>query len=210
VSARSWPTGDELRFDDNVAGKYAPEYVSETDYRKLVAENKARAALCEAAKLEKVVIQGSPGSRFPKAADAQMARQLNQAQQFAAHNLPAVDRLHSILAQGEADRATLTGARWQAEYDLAFGRVLANKVRLDGYNSMIAALKRGKSFQKTESTTWVLESADNYETESTIKRLADKTKMYLDRVIQEHPGTPWAKIAEEELRLPLGWAWREE
>ena len=41
------------------------------------------------------------------------------------------------------------------------------------------------------------------------RSMADKAKTYLDRVVQEHSGTPWAKIAEEELKLPLGWAWEE-
>jgi hypothetical protein len=209
VSARTWPTGDELRFEENVVAKYAPDYVSEAEYRKLLAENKARSALCEAAKLQRVAIEGSPGSRFPKGAEGKMAKQMSAAQQFAARNLPEVDRLYNILAQGEADRAKLTSPRWQAEFDLALGRVMANKARLDGYNSMIAALKRGKTFQNKDSKEWVLEAADNYETESTIKRMAEKAKTNLERVKSEHPGTPWAKIAEEELRMPLGWTWKE-
>jgi hypothetical protein len=117
--------------------------------------------------------------------------------------------LHEILAKGESDRAKLTSPRWQAEFDLAFGRVLANKARLDGYNSMIAALKRGKPFQNPQSKAWLLSPADNFETESTIKKTADKAKTYLERVVNEHPQTPWAKIAEEELKLPLGWTWEE-
>jgi hypothetical protein len=209
TSARTWPTGDELRFDPKVVGKYAPDYVSQAEYGKLLAENKARAVLCEAAQLHKVSLKGSPGLRFPKAAEAQMVRQLNQAQQFAALNSPEVDKLSSLLAQGEADRAKLTGPRWQAEFDLAIGRALANKARLDGYNSMIAALKRGKTFQDASSKEWLLESADKFETESAIKKLAEKATMYLERVIKEHPGTPWARIAEEELKLPLGWTWKE-
>ena len=74
---------------------------------------------------------------------------------------------------------------------------------------MIAALKRGKTFQNATSDTWVLESADAFETESTIKRMGERAKMYLQRVVNEHPGTPWASIAEEELKTPLGWTWRE-
>jgi hypothetical protein len=70
-------------------------------------------------------------------------------------------------------------------------------------------LKRGKTFQNASSKEWVLESADNFETESTIKKLAEKAKTYLERVVHEHPGTPWAKIAEEELKTPLGWKWTE-
>jgi hypothetical protein len=205
-----WPPGFELRFEDNAAAKYAPDYVAEAEYRKLLSENKARAALHEAAKLPKVVIEGRPLTRFPKETEAKMAKTSSQAQQFAARNSPAVDQLYSALAQGEADREQLTSPRWRAQFDLAMGRVLAAKVRLDGYNSMIAALKRGKTFTNSESTAWILEPADAFETESTIRRQAERAKMYLSRVVQEHPRTPWAQIAEEELKTPLGWTWKEE
>lgn len=207
---RTWPPGSELRFDEAVVSRYAPDYVSEADYQKLLAENKARQALHEAAKLPKLSIEGLPDTRFAKAAEAQMARNLSRAQQFAAQHSPGVDRLHAILAAGEGDRDRLTGPRWQAQFDLSIGRVLAIKARLDGYNSMIAALKRGRSFENEASTMWVLEPADAFETESTIKRHAERARMYLDRVVQDHPGTPWATIAEHELKTPLGWTWREE
>ena len=69
--------------------------------------------------------------------------------------------------------------------------------------------KRGKNFQNPGSSLWSLEPADSFETESTIKRLGERAKMYLERVVKEHPGTPWARIAEEELRSPMGWTWRE-
>jgi hypothetical protein len=209
VSARSWPPGNEMRFDESVVAKYAPDYVSVADYQKLLNENKARGALSEAARLGKLKTEGQPGTRFPKDAEAKMAKKMSEAQQFAARNLPPVDRFYDVLIKGEADRAKLTSPRWQAEYDLAAGRVIANKVRLDGYNSMIAALKRGKTFQKPDSKVWMLEPADKYETESTIKKMAEKAEAYLKRVVQEHPGTPWAKIAEEELKAPLGWTWKE-
>lgn len=209
VSALTWPSGNELKFDEKVLSKYTPDYVSAAEYQKLLADNKACAALVAAAALPKVSIEGAPGERFPKDVEAKMAKKLSAAQQFAAKNAPFVDRLFEVLSPGESDRPRLTSPRWQAEFDLAMGRVLANKARLDGYNSMIAALKRGKNFQKPESTAWVLESADNFETESTIRKLADKAKMYLERVIQEHPGTPWAEIAEDELKTPLGWTWKE-
>lgn len=209
-SALAWPSGGELRFEEGVVGRYAPDYVSTADYQKLLAENKARAALCEAAKLPKVAIEGTPAERFPKDSEAKMANKLSAAQKFAASNSPRVDRFYEVLAPGEADRAKLTSPRWQAEFDLAFGRVLANKARLDGYNSMLAALKRGKTFENERSSEWILEPADHFETESTIRRMADKAKEYLGRVTTDHPGTPWAKIAAEELKLPLGWQWREK
>jgi hypothetical protein len=33
--------------------------------------------------------------------------------------------------------------------------------------------------------------------------------MYLKRVMDEHPETPWAFIAELELSTPMGWEWQE-
>jgi len=86
---------------------------------------------------------------------------------------------------------------------------MAMKVRVDGYNSMIAALKRGKTFTNASSNEWHLVAADSFETESTLKRMGEKAKMYLERVVKDHAGTPWARIAEEELKTPLGWTWKE-
>jgi hypothetical protein len=57
---------------------------------------------------------------------------------------------------------------------------------------------------------WVLEPADVYETESAIKKLAERAKELLERVENDHAGTPWATIAEHELRSPIGWTWKEE
>ena len=33
--------------------------------------------------------------------------------------------------------------------------------------------------------------------------------MYLKRVIDEHPHTPWALLAEYELSTEMGWEWKE-
>ena len=41
------------------------------------------------------------------------------------------------------------------------------------------------------------------------KEDADKAMMYLQRVIKEHPDTPWSKMAERELQTPLGFKWVE-
>jgi len=209
ANTKFWPTGTEMRFDNKVLSKYAPDYISAAAYEKSLLENKAKAVIVEAAKLPKFKMDGQPGLRFQKDAEAKMATKLSEAQRYAARNSPAVEQLVELLSKGEKDRGKLNSARWQAEFDLTFGRVLAIKTRLDGYNSMIAALKRGKTFQNADSKAWMLEPADNYETESTIKRQADKAKMYLERVVHDHPGTPWAKIAEDELKTPLGWSWRE-
>ena len=203
-----WPSGSELRFPPGDVSKYAPDYISADEHRRLLAENKARQALESAAQLPRLIIGDYPELRFSKGSEAQFKRTLDQAQQYAARHAPAVDKFYDALSPGEGDRDRLS-PRLQAEFDLAFGRAAAIKARIDGYNAMIAALKRGKNFASPTSREWILEPADIYETDSSIKKLAERAKLHLERVKTEHAGTPWAKLAEHELRSPLGWTWKE-
>jgi hypothetical protein len=194
--------------------KYAPDYLPVAAMQKSLDENRCRKALVEAAKLPPSKSLLNPQTIFPKRGEAETKRMLDKAQLDAAKLEPEVNRIYDTLAGDsnsvEADRAKLTGTRWQVAYDTAFGRAAAMKVRVDGYNSMLAALKRGKSFENPNSTTWVLEPSDTIETGSAMQKLADKAKTYLERVKKEHPDTPWAQAAEQELRMPLGWKWQEQ
>ncbi len=202
-----WPTGSEMRFETPSLSKYAPDYVSEAEYQRLLSENKARAALHEAAKIGKADILDNPDTQFAKGnSEAQLKRRLDEAQQACARVAPQIDRLYDVLVIGEGDRDKLTSPRWQAEFDYAFGRVLAAKVRNDSYNQMIAALKAGKG--PMDASEYNLEQADSYETSSVLKKMAEKAKLYLERVVKEHPGTPWARMAAEDLKAPFGWKWQ--
>lgn len=202
-----WPTGSELRFDTPQLSKYAPDYVSASEYQKLLSENKARGALHEAAKTGKADILDNPDTQFQKTgSEAQLKRRLDEAQQASARVAPQIDKLYEILVAGEGDRDKLTSLRWQAEFDYSFGRVLAAKVRNDSYNQLIASLKAGKG--PKDATEYNLEQADTYETSSTLKKMAEKAKLYLERVVKEHPGTPWARMAAEDLKAPMGWKWQ--
>ncbi len=209
IGHKFWPNGTEMRFDPKVVAKYAPSYVSRKEYDSLIGANKAWQALVDAAKLPPIKIESFPEQTFEKRNEAQFVRQLNTAQQFAARHSPPVDQLYNALATGEGDRDKLPTQRLQAEFDLAMGRALAAKVRLDGYNSMLAALKRGKEFTIESSRRWHIEQSIKIETGSALQKMAEKAIMYLQRVQTDHAGTPWARIAEQELKIHLGWEWRE-
>lgn len=99
--------------------------------------------------------------------------------------------------------------RWQAGYDLAMGRVLAVKVRTESYNAMLAAAKRGLKPKDPKSNTWTLKPDDEISVGSALQKVADRAKMYLERVVKDHEGTPWAMLAQQELKDPLGWKWEE-
>ena len=186
--------------------KYAPDYVNEQQYQQLLAANKCRMALHNAAMLPPTVGLESPRMSFEKPKDeAALAKDITNAQKAAAESDQPIQKLYDTLAAGESDRPKLTGARWQAEFDLAMGQALAAKARLDGYNAMLAILKQGKTFANADSRRWMLEPADEIAAGSALDKMAKNSRVYLKRVISEHPGTPWAAIAQRELRYPAGW-----
>lgn len=204
-----WPSSGVWQPDPEVMQKYAPDYTTEADYQKLLQSNAACMALHEASKAAAVEFTQLPEVTFVKRDEAQLANDVARAQQLAAKLEPGVNRLYDTIEKGESGRAKLTSPRWQAAYDVAMGRAAAAKSRVDGYNAMLAELKRGKNFEKETSSTWELATAETTEATSALKKLGEKAKLYLERVVAEHPGTPWAKLAERELQTPFGWQWTE-
>lgn len=189
--------------------KYTPDYVSEGDYQQLLAGNKARMALHEVAKRPALETLSNPRLDFTVESEVQLNRDLSASQQGAAQLEPQVREVYEILKQAESDGEKLSRPRWCAGYDLAMGRVSAVLARVEGYNAMLALLKRGRSFENAGSTRWTLVPGDSSQAGSAIKRTADQAKLYLEKVVKEHPGTPWARLAELELQQPIGWAWQE-
>ena len=207
-----WKTEGDGPVDSSLLAAHAPDYVSEKVYQKLLSENRARMALVNAAKVPHAdVLVAVRSMRFTRQSnEAILANMVTNAQRGAAEKSLDVDRIYSALAPGESDRPKLTGARWQAEFDLAMGRILAAKSRIDGYNNILAMIKQGKAFSKSTSTTWVLSRAEGISGSSVLNKNAENARMYLNRVIKEHPGTPWAALAEHELVESVGWELSEE
>jgi hypothetical protein len=195
-------------YDPKQMAQLAPDYVSRAAYDQLLSSNAARRALVEAAKLPHIDLTHSFDLLFFKQKDeAAMKRQLDKAQQASARLEPKVAPFYKALAAGESDRNKLTGARWQVGYDLAMGRAAAMRSRIEGYNASLAQLKAGKSFPDPNHNTWVLRATNDVKGDSGLEKLAGQARKYLTRVITEHPGTPWAMVANRELAAPLGWEW---
>jgi len=190
--------------------KYAPDYISQAEYEAKIQENKALAALIQVSKLETIPVLNNPKRDFVKRDEAGFSRDLSQSQLTAAQLEPALLQAYEILRLGESDRSKLTNLRWQAGYDLAMGRLLAARSRVEGYNAMLALMKRGKAFENETSTTWVLVPSMDTEVGSVIKKIGERAVQYLERVKTEHSGTPWARMAEMELQVPVHWQWQEQ
>lgn len=195
-------------FEPDAMRRYQPNYVSTNEYLEQVRSNPARRALMEAAELSWTTQMENIQMRFVKRDEAALASSLSTAQRAAAIRQPQIDRICQILLSGEEGRESLKEVRWQAGYDLALGRALATKVRTDGYNTMLALAKQGMAFKQEKNNTWILRTGTEF-ANSSQEKMAARAQELLQRVKDEHEGTPWAYLADRELRAPLGWKWDE-
>ena len=205
----NWPYSISRQFDDSAMSAYKPNYQNRARYLDELSTNKAKNALHLAAQLPYADVFRTRSYEFAMGNEAQLVREVNSAQRMPAVIRPGLEKLYNLLRAGEGDREQMESKRWQASFDLAYGRVLANYVRVVGLNSMLAELKGGKSFQDPASTRWMLEPAAEVQTGSSNRKMAEKAQIYLTRVVEDHPNTPWAEIAKMELDNPLGWGWKE-
>lgn len=196
-------------FEPEAMREYQPDYVSATTLKQKLAKNAAKQALVAAASITNLEPMDSPETRFPKKSEGELAALFTRAQRAAAVLEPRIDKVLMILERGLADRDAIEEKRWQAGYDLATGRLLALKVRTVAYNLMLAQAKAGMPFRNPKSDTWVLVPSQELSVGSKVEKLARQATEYLERVVEEHPGTPWAFQAARELRSPLGYAWNE-
>jgi hypothetical protein len=198
------------KFDPAVMRNYPPDYRPVRDYENGLKKNKAKAALVAAATKAKVEGVPTPQLAFRADSDNILQEQITEAQKPAALLDAQLMVMEKFLMEGVKDRDKITEPRWRAAYDLAMGRVLAMRTRAFGYNSLLAEMKGlPKSLTKKESNQWRLVPSKTITAGAQVKKLEKEAMKYLKRVIDDHPGTPWALLAERELAQPLGWDWKE-
>ncbi len=199
-----------FKFDMAVMREYSPDYrpirVLEGDIR----QNPAMTALVQAAMAVDIDEVPAPQLAFRADDDTILRQQITEAQKPLADFQYHINKLYSLLEQGTQARDTLNNPRWRAGFDLAMGRIQAMRVRAHGYNVMLANMKSTpQTFQTEGNNLWVLRPSDKIETGPSVRKSADESTVLLKQVIDEHAGTPWAALAERELRQPLGWEWAE-
>ncbi|TWU49543.1 vWA domain-containing protein [Rubripirellula reticaptiva] len=197
-------------FDPVAMARYRPDYLSQADYVAKVKASPLRQALVMAANMSPTTGLSRPETRFIRRSEAQLAGDLAKAQQAAAVLETPLLRMAQTLEPGMKMRNQEDSPRWKAGFDLAMGRVLAQKVRTETYNAMLARGKLGMAFKDAKNNTWILQPSDEISVGSKWKSEADTARELLTDVVEQHPGTPWALLANEELAVPIGWVWKEE
>ncbi len=218
--------------------EYFPDYVSPAEYTRVATKSPLRLAVLRVAQATQSSQTSfrHPPTRFLSAG---IQFEIRDVRKTLARMLEFIDSALTELNSAEKFRDKETSKRWLAHYDLFRGRLLANRVRCRNYapllDEMYAKPRAPKDGTKNawelagdESTTFTnLEaSAQQGETgQPTAKRTRrNKNKKKeetstkddvrlaresLQRVVEQHPHTPWAVMAQNELEIPLGFKWQE-
>lgn len=204
------------RFDFAVMRNYLPDYRPESVYLQELKKNGAKRALVETAEKTRDFQAsnkrvGVPALTFRADNDNAVRTAATNAQRQVVELEYLVNEVVKSLEPGEKDRPKVKEPRWRAAFDLAYGRALALQARAQGYNILMAQMKVApRPFANKGSNTWNLKPSKDISAGPSVKKLVAKSTEYLSRVVDEHPGTPWADLAERELREPMGWEWQEE
>ncbi len=210
--------GMYLVTDDTSAVKFDPARMREykPDYRPVrvidaeIRTNPAMAALREVANQTYLDSIPFPTLTFSAENDTQLRQAITDAQKPMADTEYWVDKMLTTLEIGKQARASLSEPAWQASFDLAMGRLLAMKVRLKGYNVMLANMKSSpRTFERPGSNEWKLIASKEIDTGPKMRQVSEEARKLLKQVIDEHQGTPWEHLAVKELGQDLGWTWQE-
>jgi hypothetical protein len=139
----------------------------------------------------------------------EFVRQARIEQGKARNFLVYLARVQKALEAGERHRAEEADPRWQANYDLIYAQLIAYQARIWEYGASLEAfIKNPKVVPLTKPPDLRLLHWDVVVRKEI---LTEESKPYIERakelfqvVIDNHPGTPWAARAQEEVRRGFG------
>jgi len=199
-----------MGFDPARMREYKPDWVRRDQYEAQIANSPLRQAVLSAAQITQQKLPGMPSLFFPPA-DAPDFKEVMAANQSVAERTAyTVDEALGPINAVAKLRDRETSRRWQAHYDLIRGRLLAMKVRCYEYNWACARLKKDPpKFSNLRFNAWRLVPDQAIQYSEKAVAAGREAQALLHRVVEEHPTTPWALLAERELKDPLGFKWME-
>ena len=199
-----------MGFDPARMREYKPDWDSRAEYEKRVAASPLRRAILNAARITQQNLPGMPTMYFPPADAPEFKNLMAVNQGVAERTVYTVDEALNEINPVTKLRDREISRRWQAHYDLIRGRLLAMKVRCYEYNWACARMKKDPpKFSSPKFNAWRLVPDQNIQYSEKAVVAAREAQTVLRHVIEDHPTTPWALLAERELKDPLGFKWVE-
>jgi len=199
-----------MGFDPARMREYRPDWIPRERYEKLIANSPLRQAILNAAQITQQRLPGMPGLYFPPADAPEFKDAMANNQAIAERTAYTVDEALGPINAVAKLRDREPSRRWQAHYDLIRGRLLAMKVRCYEYNWACARMKKDPpKFSNARSNAWRLVPDTEIRYSKNAAAAAREAEALLRRVVHDHPATPWALLAQRELKDPLGFKWVE-
>jgi hypothetical protein len=199
-----------ISFDPIRMREYKPDWVGKDQYQASLQRHPIRQAVLRAAQITQQNLPGQPSLTFPAADGPEFKEAMARNQEIAARTAYTVDAALEPIAAVAKLRDREDSRRWQAHYDLIRGRLLAMKIRCYEYNWACAKMKKDMpKFKEPGSNAWRLAPDEEIHYNEKAAAAAKEARTLLQRVVASHPGTPWALLAERELKDPFGFQWTE-
>jgi hypothetical protein len=199
-----------MGFDPARMREYKPDWVRRDEYEQEVNRSSLRQAVLTAARITQQKLPGMPSLYFPAADGPEFKEAMSNNQALAERTAYTVDEALGPINAVVKLRDREKSRRWQAQYDLIRGRLLATKVRCYEYNWACALMKKDPpKFSNSKSNAWRLVSAQEIRYSDKAAVAGREAEALLHRIVEDHPATPWALLAQRELENPLGFKWVE-
>ncbi|MFO0892361.1 MAG: vWA domain-containing protein [Isosphaeraceae bacterium] len=203
-------TGQRFGFDPARMKEYRPDWVRRDQYEAAIGRSPLRQAVINAARVTQQQLPGMPTLAFPPLESPAFKEVMAANQALAERTAYTVDEALGPINSVAKLRDKEPSRRWQAHYDLIRGRLLAMKVRCYEYNWACAQLKKDPPrFTNPRANAWRLVPDTAIQYSEKAAAAAQEADRLLHRVVQEHAETPWALLAQRELRNPFGFKWVE-
>jgi hypothetical protein len=195
--------------------EYVPDYESRAAYYERIRRSELRTALVE-------IIEATQGfgfrDHFPVAPD-QLGEAVVTAGQEAETRLASLLLIEKKLRSLEKLRDREPEKRWQAAYDLMLAQIVTYQVKAYEYRAclleMVRLARKGQLRPSKPPTPqlaveWTIgHSRDHKAPKAETEKKYAEAERLLKRVIQRHPKTPWADLAQDEIDRGFGCQWGE-
>jgi hypothetical protein len=116
----------------------------------------------------------------------------------------AMDELAKVEAAREKEPP-----RWQANYDYVLSRLNAQYAYLNEYSALLGQMRKDQQppLEPKVHTGWRVASITTVN-DSIAKKHAKESVKILDKLVKEHPDTPWAILAKRDRLTNLGLEWQ--
>jgi von Willebrand factor type A domain len=199
-----------MGFDPARMREYRPDWIPRAAFVKQVEHSPLRQAVLNAAQITQQRLPSMPSLFFPPADAPEFKDAMAANQAIAERTAYTVDEALQPITAVAKLRNHEPSRRWQAHYDLIRGRLLAMKVRCYEYNWACARMKKDpQKFSNPRSNAWRLAPDTAIRYSDKAAAAAREADALLRRVVNDHPATPWALLAQRELKDSLGFKWVE-